>query len=416
MRIFYQLGINTYWFIIRCLAFFNDKAKRFIKGRKNWKISLSELRIPESKYIWIHCASLGEFEQGRPFIEQIKKRFPKYSICLTFFSPSGYEIRKNYSHVDIVLYLPKDSAKNAKAFLDILQPEMSFFVKYEFWFHYLNQLQKHAIPTFLISGIFRENQIFFKPWAGFFRKMLSMYKHIFVQDEASIARLKRIGVLNASIAGDTRFDRVWEITKEDCKLDIFERFTKNSFCIVAGSTWPQDESILKALMQNQPEIKLILAPHETDSQHIQQIEQGFKDISLAKLSNYTASEIDKARVLIVDSIGLLSKLYRYGKIAYIGGGFGKGIHNTLEAACYGVPVIFGPNYEKFKEANDMVDIGAAFPVNTEIELFQTMQKLTHETQQYEAGQIALNYISRKRGATEKILQVLRKCDVLDNGN
>ncbi|MDA3909842.1 MAG: 3-deoxy-D-manno-octulosonic acid transferase [Bacteroidales bacterium] len=411
MRIFYQLGVNIYWFIIRCFALFNDKAKRFIRGRINWKTSLQALRNPDAKYIWIHCASLGEFEQGRPFIEEVKRKFPQYSICLTFFSPSGYEIQKNYSLADIVFYLPKDSTKNANAFLDILKPEISFFVKYEFWFHYLNQLQKHAIPTFLISGIFRENQIFFKAWAGFFRNMLGMYQHIFVQDEPSLLRLKQIGVLHASIAGDTRFDRVWEITKEDCKLEVFEQFVKDDFCIVAGSTWPQDESILKALMQYHSELKLILAPHETDSQHIQQIEQSFKDIPFVKFSNYETTEIDKSRVLIIDSVGLLSKLYRYGKIAYIGGGFGKGIHNTLEAACYGLPVIFGPNYEKFKEACDLIAVGAAFPVNSEKEMIQTVQDFQQQSKQKDVGQIALNYISQKRGATQKIMEVLKKNDV-----
>jgi 3-deoxy-D-manno-octulosonic-acid transferase len=411
MRIFYQLGVNIYWFVIRCFALFNDKARRFINGRKNWKTSLQALRKFDAKYIWIHCASLGEFEQGRPFIEEIKRKYPQYSICLTFFSPSGYEIRKNYELADIVFYLPKDSASNAKAFLEILKPEISVFVKYEFWFHYLNQLQKYSIPSFLISGIFRENQIFFKPWAGFFRNMLQMYKHIFVQDEASLLRLKKIGVLHASIAGDTRFDRVWEITKEDCDMPIFDQFVNNDFCIVAGSTWPQDETILEALLKNNAELKLILAPHETAEQHIQQIEQRFKDIPFIRLSDGKPEEINQYRVLIIDSIGLLSKLYRFGKIAYIGGGFGKGIHNTLEAACYGLAVIFGPNYQKFKEARDLLKLGAAFSVNNETELIQTVHNIRKENQFQRAGKISLNYISQKRGATQKILQGLEKNDV-----
>lgn len=408
MRIFYQLGVNIYWFIIRCFALFNDKAKRFINGRKNWKASLQALRKADEKYIWIHCASLGEFEQGRPFIEEIKRKYPQYSICLTFFSPSGYEIRKNYELADIVFYLPKDSAGNAKSFLEILKPEISVFVKYEFWFHYLKQLQKLSIPSFLISGIFREHQIFFKPWAGFFRNMLQMYKHIFVQDEASLQRLKQINVQNVCVAGDTRFDRVWELIKEDCHLPIFDQFVNNDFCIVAGSTWPQDETILEALLKNNAELKLILAPHETDEQHIQQIEQRFKDIPFFKLSDQAKFEKNQYRVLIIDSVGLLSKLYRYGKIAYIGGGFGKGIHNTLEAACYGLPVIFGPNFEKFKEARDLVEFGAAFPINNETELIQVVQNVRKENQYQKAGEIAFNYISQKRGATQKILQGLEK--------
>ncbi|MEA1874227.1 MAG: glycosyltransferase N-terminal domain-containing protein [Bacteroidota bacterium] len=411
MRIFYQFGINIYWFIIRCFALFNDKAKCFIKGRKNWKTSLQAIRKADEKYIWIHCASLGEFEQGRLFIEAIKIQFPQYSICLTFFSPSGYEIRKNYDLADIVFYLPKDSASNAKTFLDILKPEMSFFVKYEFWFHYLNQLKKQDIPTFLISGIFRENQIFFKPWAGFFRNMLQMYTHLFVQDDDSLLRLKRINVLNVSVAGDTRFDRVWEITQEDCKLEALDHFVENEFCIVAGSTWPQDEVLLKAIMRNFPKIKMILAPHEVNISHIQQIEAVFQEIPLIKLSSVKTPEISNARLLIVDSVGLLSKLYRYGKIAYIGGGFGKGIHNTLEAACYGLPVVFGPNYMRFKEACELVEIGAGFSVNTEEELIQMVQNLQTELIRKTTGEISENYILQKRGATQIILNHLKKNDV-----
>jgi len=413
MRIFYQLGINIYWIIIRCVSLFNPKAKRFVQGRRNWKTRLAQARNLKKKYIWIHCASLGEFEQGRPFIEAIKSQFPHYGICLTFFSPSGYEIRKNYELADMVFYLPKDSAKNANAFLDILKPEISVFVKYEFWFHYLNQLKKHNIPTFLISGIFRENQIFFKPWARFFRNMLGMYTQLFVQDEDSLLRLKQIGVLNADISGDTRFDRVWKITQEECQLEIFEQFTENEFCVVAGSTWAQDEHILKQLLQSQPELKLILAPHEIHADRIQQIEAVFNDIALMKLSSADSSNDSAARLLIVDSIGLLSKLYRYGKIAYIGGGFGKGIHNTLEAACYGLPVIFGPNYMKFKEAVDLVELGAGFPVNTADELIQIVQNLQSEMALKASGKISENYILKKRGATQKIITYLTKNDFFD---
>lgn len=407
MRFLYQSGVNFYWLLVRIFSLFKPKAKVFIKGRKHWKEHLSNQRLPDEKYLWIHCASLGEFEQGRPLIEAIKKQYPQQKICLSFFSPSGYEIRKDYQYADIVCYLPKDSKRNARNFIEILKPEAAVFVKYEYWYHYLNTLNKADIPTYLISAIFRKKQIFFQWYGSFFRKMLSLYHAIFVQDEASLQYLTPLNLSNINISGDTRFDRVWEITGQSFNDSKIDGFVRNQNCLVAGSTWAPDETLLLELMRHNPKVKLILAPHETDHQHIQQILQKFQDFSPV-LYRSNQEITDETRVLIINTIGILSSLYRFGNIAYIGGGFGKGIHNILEAACYGVPVIFGTNYTKFKEAVELIHLKAAFSVKNSEELISVYNDLMLDNAFEKQGEIAKQYVDNKRGATKKILKYLQK--------
>lgn len=414
MRLLYQLGIEIYWILIRIFTLFKPKAKLFIQGRKHWRSTLEEQRNPRDTYVWIHCASLGEFEQGRPFIEDFKKQYPDIKICLSFFSPSGYEIRKNYSFADMVVYLPKDSKRNAKDFIDILKPEMSFFVKYEFWYHYISQLKQKSIPVYLISGIFRDKQVFFKPWGGFFRKILFAFEHIFVQDVDSLNRLTRIGFDKASLSGDTRFDRVWQLTNENYENAILSKFSKEKLCMVAGSTWPQDEAYIHEMLLQNSEMHVVLAPHEIDSQHITNLTQRFSDIPFCLFSEVTMEKVSNCRLIIIDSIGLLSKIYRFGQFAYIGGGFGKGIHNTLEAACYAMPVIFGPNHTKFKEAIDLIQLHAAFTFNDAAELQDIVGKLSEKSKRDVAGKAALNYVNEKRGATQKILEHIQKSDVFQS--
>jgi 3-deoxy-D-manno-octulosonic-acid transferase len=411
MRFLYQTGINIYWFLIRAMSLFNHKAYLFIQGRKNWKTQLTNQRIQNEKYWWVHCASLGEFEQARPVIEIIKEKHPDLKLCLSFFSPSGYEIRKHYELADIVMYLPKDSAKNAMVFLQILKPEFSVFIKYEFWFHYLHTLSKLNIPTFLLSAIFRENQIFFKPWGGFFRNMLNYYQQIFVQDEYSLTALQNIGIKKVSHSGDTRFDRVIKVASTKFEHKDIAHFTANSMLIVAGSTWPQDENFLVEIMKQRTDIKLIIAPHEINSQHIEQIESAFHPFGCTKLSRIKEKNTSDYKVLIIDTIGLLSYIYRFGDIAYIGGGFGKGIHNLLEAACYNLPVIFGPNHLKFKEAIELKTKKAGFSFENTQELMQILHFLMDDGNLLKTGNAAGEYVKSKHGASTIFYQYLQKSDV-----
>lgn len=406
MIFLYNTALLFFSLLVRLFSLFNEKAKHFVNGRKNWKSKLQQQADKNARYLWFHCASLGEFEQGRPVIEAIKKQFPEYKIALTFFSPSGYEIRKNYELADVVAYLPLDTKKYATAFLEILQPEKAFFVKYEFWFHYINELQKREIPLFAISAIFRENQQFFKntPWGKWYRKMLFQFEHLFVQNEKSAALLKNIGLTKFTVSGDTRFDRVYEIALGSKKIPIVEKFRGNSPLIVAGSTWKPDEDLLAAFINQRRGVKFIIAPHEVSSANINRIRQLLKKQAIL-FSSAENSEVAEFDVLIIDSIGILSSVYRYGNVAYIGGGFGVGIHNILEAATFGLPVVFGPNYKKFKEAVDLVSQGGAFPIQNQGELLQTFDRLLKDQNNLEqAAGIAQNYVAKNVGSTKVIIK------------
>ncbi|HPE78040.1 MAG TPA: glycosyltransferase N-terminal domain-containing protein [Draconibacterium sp.] len=406
MTLFYKTGIFIYSQLIQFYSLFNEKAKLFVKGRKNWKQNLASKIDGNSKYIWFHCSSLGEFEQGRPVIEELKSQFPEYKIALTFFSPSGFEIRKNYPLADVVAYLPLDTKRNAQTFLEIVKPEKAFFVKYEFWYFYISELQRRNVPLYIVSAIFRENQQFFKntPWGLWYRKILFKVEHLFVQNEKSGELLKSIGISNFTVTGDTRFDRVAAIARDSKKLPIVEKFKGNSLLIIAGSTWKPDEELLSAFINQSKNIKFIIAAHEVSAANINRIHQLLKKpaVSFSKVSE---SEVDKYEVLIIDSVGLLSSIYRYGDIAYIGGGFGVGIHNILEAATFGLPVIFGPNYKKFKEAVDLISEGGAFSVSNATELRDALDKLIDDRdERQKASQFCNNYVAKNVGSTKHIVK------------
>lgn len=405
MTFIYKSGIFIYSLLIRLFSLFNEKAKLFVKGRKNWKQNLSSKIDVNSKYIWFHCSSLGEFEQGRPVIEELKLQRPEYKILLTFFSPSGYEIRKNYPLADVVVYLPLDTKRNAQAFLEMVKPEKVFFVKYEFWYFYISELKRRNIPLYIVSAIFRENQQFFKntPWGKWYRNILFKIEHLFVQNEKSGELLKSAGVSNFTVTGDTRFDRVAAIARDSKKLPIVEKFKGNSLLIVAGSTWKPDEELLAAFINHSTNIKFIIAAHEVSAANINRIHQLLKKpaISFSKVSE---PEIDKYEVLVIDSVGLLSSLYRYGDVAYIGGGFGVGIHNILEAATFGLPVIFGPNFKKFKEAVDLIFEGGAFSISNAGELRQTLNTLIEDkNERRKASEICSDYVAKNVGSTKHIV-------------
>lgn len=406
MIFFYKAGICFYFLMARFSALLNEKARLFVKGRKNWRKTLSEEVDSNARYIWMHCASLGEFEQGRPLIEEIKKQFPEYKIALTFFSPSGYEIRKNYDLADIVMYLPLDTKRNAKDFLNLLKPEKAFFVKYEFWHFYISELKKRKIPLFVVSAIFRENQQFFKntPWGKWYRKMLFSVEHIFVQNETSGRLLEAVGVTNYSVSGDTRFDRVASIAKGFKNFPVVEKFKGNAKLIVAGSTWKPDEELLAEFINQNSEAKIIFAPHEVSEANINRLTQLLKK-PVVRFSQIENVEVESVQVIIVDSIGILSSLYKYGEIAYIGGGFGVGIHNILEAATFGLPVIFGPNYQKFKEAVDLKSEGGAFSITDFNQLQTIMNRLLNNVDALiKASEISKNYVAKNIGSTKLIIK------------
>lgn len=399
MRLFYTAGIIIYKLAISLIAPFNKKAKNWIDGRKGWEKTLTE-NIPKDKLvIWFHCASLGEFEQGRSVIEAYKTKQPEHFILLTFFSPSGYEIRKNYTGADYVCYLPLDTEANSKKFIQLTRPIKAYFIKYEFWFNYLKELQNKNIKTYLISGIFRKNQHFFKWYGSWFKGNLSAFSHFYLQNNQSGKLLSSIYYENFTVCGDTRFDRVNELVNNAKPIQAIEKFSKENYTVIAGSTWPKDEELLLALIEQNTDIKLVIAPHEIDENHLNKLRNLFGKTA----GFFTKGEFDK-KVLIIDTIGLLSSIYRYGKWAYIGGGFGSGIHNTLEAVSYGIPVIFGPNYHKFQEAIDLVKLNSAVSINHTEEFLQTANRwIINEDIVKKMGNSGRTYVKSNLGATEKII-------------
>jgi 3-deoxy-D-manno-octulosonic-acid transferase len=407
-KVFYYLGIQAYGLVIAIAAFFHPKAKLWLKGRKGWQADLkAKLTEKKGDWIWLHAASLGEFEQGRPLIELIRKNYPEKRILLSFFSPSGYEVRKNYKEVDYVCYLPMDSPKNAQIWLDLLQPQMVFFIKYEFWYYYLNQLKKRGIPTYLVSGIFRPKQAFFKPWGALFREMLTAFELFFVQNEASANLLTEIGFDNSIITGDTRVDRVLAIKNEAKNFVEIDAFVGNAPVFVVGSSWPADEARYLSFLENYliPKgWKVIIAPHEVDRPQIQQLEnqlKGFKYELYTKTSNPEA--LRSKEMLIIDNIGMLSSLYAYARVAYVGGGFGKGIHNILEAAVYEIPVLFGPKHKKFAEAEELLNLGVAFELEQEADLYNIFEQLNFK----QIRRQAQSYFEQHKHASLTILKEIK---------
>ena len=429
MAIFFY---NIFLFLYRagiCIAsLWNNKAKLWINGRKNIFESSggSELRTPNSKLIWFHCSSLGEFEQGRPVIENLRKRIPNSKFLLTFFSPSGFEIRKDYKGADWVFYLPLDSKTNAKAFFDIINPSFVVFVKYDYWYYYLTECKKRSIPLLLVSGIFRQDQPFFKWYGNLHRQMLNCFTHFFVQDNESYDLLKSININEVTVAGDTRFDRVAEIAENFRPIAIAEQFCGLSPILVAGSTWPDDEeTLLKAFtVVGDPNLKLIIAPHEVHENHLANIKKLFPGAlwfsnyndSTSATNEFAWNMLAKAsNVLIIDNIGMLSRLYHYATITYIGGGFNKGIHNTLEAAVYGKPVLFGPNYKNFKEAIGLIETGGAVCVRSSTELSAILQRFINNKTELElTSKNSFDFVNQNKGATEKILHYIEANRLLTN--
>jgi 3-deoxy-D-manno-octulosonic-acid transferase len=407
MRFLYDLGISIYCLLIWILAPFNAKAKLLVNGRKGLLKQIEQTVEKGQEYIWFHFASLGEFEQGRSVMEQIKQRFPSEKIIVTFFSPSGYEIRKNTPLADYVFYLPADTSKNARKLLDILNPKFAVFTKYEYWYHYFNELNKRNIRLLMISAIFREDQIFFKQYGGFFRSILKKVSYFFTQNNESVNMLKWIGITKAGLAGDTRFDRVVELPKQHKEILPALHFSKDSNVLVAGSTWQEDEILLKELLEKHKDLKAIIAPHEIHDDHINALQKMFPNAMLfSKYDTYTDQQKTVSRELIIDNIGMLSSLYHYGRIAYIGGGFGAGIHNTLEAATYGMPVIFGPKYEKFQEAIDLLELGAGFSISKYQELEEVFSALQQSDKLLKSSLAAKNYVQQRSGATQIIMKYL----------
>lgn len=413
MAILYRLFLVMYYLGIHLASFFSEKAKKWIAGRKSWREQLSSFRAghPNQKVIWMHCASLGEFEQGRPVLEKLKKEYPDHLFILTFFSPSGYEIRKNYPGADLVMYLPLDFPYSAKNFISLLKPALAIFVKYEFWHYYLKNLKKNQIPTILVSGIFRPSQPFFQWWGNFHRKMLSCFTFLFVQNRRSEELLHKIGLTEeVVISGDTRFDRVIEIASanESVPLPMHDVEKK---CLVAGSTWKEDELLLAAWHQKNPAWRMIIVPHEIHPSRIEEIKTIFPDSILFSELNDERID-DSINVIIVDKIGLLSKLYKVSSICYVGGGFSKnGHHNILEAAVYGKCVVTGPNFKKFQESVELKEIGGSYAVNHAEEL----NKITSGEEGIKlAGERSREYVFNKAGATEKVFSFIQEKRLLTN--
>ncbi len=408
MNTIYNLIVKISWSFLQILALFNAKIKLFVSGRKEAFERLTAGISEGDKVVWMHVASLGEFEQGLPIIERLRAEYPTHKILITFFSPSGYEVKKNSSAADVVIYLPMDTKKNASRFLDIARPEIAIFVKYEIWPNYLRELERRNIPTILISAIFKKGQIYFKAYGGFMRKALRKFDHYFVQDEASQKRLTSIQIKNVSVTGDTRLDRVSEILDRDNQLDFMQAFTKDKLCFVAGSTWPEDEAILIDYINNaQKNLKYILAPHTIKKDKILGL-AGAITKKKVLFSNIDEKTIGDCEVLIVDSIGLLTKIYSYADIAYVGGGFATGLHNTLEPAVFGIPVIIGPNYEGFKEAEDLVAQKGIIPIQDQWTFGELMKKILDNSEfRKKTGMINAGYITKNKGASIQIMAYIR---------
>jgi 3-deoxy-D-manno-octulosonic-acid transferase len=419
MVLLYDLLMHLFVLAMQLAAWVNPKARLWVEGRRNWRVQLAgqwkQKEAQGNQVLWVHVASLGEFEQGRPIIESFRERFPDWKIVLTFFSPSGYEVRKDYAHADLICYLPADTRRNAHDFLDLIRPDAAVFIKYEFWANYLLELQRRGTPTLLASALFRPTQPFFKWYGGFWRKMLGSFTHIFVQNETSGQLLLNIGIQNYSVAGDTRVDRVLKIAAAAQPNEMVQAFlsANSDPILVVGSSWEPDETLIFEACEvgssgTNPDTskwKLIVAPHETSEINVNRICKQSGDA--VRYSQITPSD-SGAKCLVIDNIGLLNTLYRYGTVAYIGGGFGKGIHNTLEPAAFGLPIIFGPKYEKFEEARQFVTRGGAFRVSNAEELAVILGKLRDPVFYQKASEAVMGYLEESRGATIKVMAFLEE--------
>jgi 3-deoxy-D-manno-octulosonic-acid transferase len=409
MIFIYNLAIQLYVFAIRLSAMAgNKKASLWIGGRKNWREKMRQDLRPGERRIWFHCSSLGEFEQARPVMEKLKSDNAETKIVLSFFSPSGFEVRKNYAGADYIFYLPADTYGNAKDFVELINPSTVFFTKYEYWHYYFHRLKQQKIPLYMVSAIFRNGDRFFKWYGGFFRNMLKCVTHFFVQENDSQRLLSEIGFKNVTVAGDTRFDRVVQAAGNPKEIAIAKKFSEQRIVMVAGSTWNADEKLLSEMFKGCGEkFKMIIAPHEISASRIEEVKGTFSDMRTQLYSTASELSVADAEVLIIDNIGMLSSLYRYGSMAYVGGGFGKGIHNTLEAAVFGIPVFFGPNFKKFNEAKELIACGGAYSVNNADDLIKHVNLyLVNENDRQAHGKAAGNYVRSNAGVTNKILKTI----------
>lgn len=402
----YNLAIYLYLLGVAVYSRFNEKVRKMWRGERDAFRILREQVDPNARYVWFHAASLGEFEQGRPLMEQMKREHPDIKILLTFFSPSGYEVRKNYEGADIICYLPLDTITNARRFLRTVRPEMAFFIKYEFWYNYLHILKHRNVPVYSVSSIFRDGQVFFRWYGRQYGKVLKCFTHFYVQNEKSKELLNKIGLTNVTITGDTRFDRVLQIKEQAKQLPVIEQFTKGQKVFIAGSSWQPDEDIFIKYFNEHRDWKLVIAPHVIGEDHLQQIEkllEGRKVVRYTDVSE-NSKDLEDAEVLIINCFGLLSSIYNYADVTYVGGGFGVGIHNTLEAAVWDVPVIFGPNNEKFHEAQGLKACEGGFEI-TSYEDFERLMNRFESDADYlkHAGQQAGDYVKQLSGATKRIL-------------
>ena len=403
----YNFVIYIYLFAVKLVSLFNPKVKLMVKGHSEVFDILKSKIEKDKKYIWFHAASLGEFEQGRPLMERIRRQYPEYKILLTFFSPSGYEVRKNYQEADVICYLPFDTPRNARRFVKLANPCMAFFIKYEFWQNYLKNLQKHHVPTYSVSSIFRKNQVFFRWYGGKYFKVLTRFTHLFVQNEVSKELLATLNIRNVDVVGDTRFDRVIEIFEQAKQLPLVEQFKKNSMVMVAGSSWQPDEDIFIRYFNEHPEMKLIIAPHVIGESHLTEIIGKLKR-PYVRYTQATPENVEQADCLIIDCFGLLSSIYRYGEIAYVGGGFGVGIHNVLEAAVYGIPVLFGPNNLRFQEARQLLETKGCFEIHNYEEFKEKMDRLMTDAPYLEkCGKLSGDYVKQHAGASDKVMKAVR---------
>ena len=405
----YNFALRLYAGLIRLAARWNPKAKLWVEGRRDWRNRLREAfgAAPGAGVVWVHVASLGEFEQGRPVIERIRSAYPNRKILVTFYSPSGYEIRKNYPGADCICYLPLDTPGNVRAFLDIVQPEIAIFVKYEFWLNMLRELRRRSIDTYIISAIFRRNSVFFRWYGGLWRKALRSFRILFVQNEGSKELLAGLGFDNVVVAGDTRFDRVAQLAAGARRIERIERFRDGQRLFVAGSTWGPDEELLIRLMNDNPAVKFVVAPHEMEEGRIERLLRAVKGGGVRYTQCTETTAFDACQLLVLDTVGLLGSVYGYATWSYIGGGFGVGIHNTLEAATFGLPIAFGPNYRKFKEACDLVELGGAASVSDYAALERWFAPLRDDADCLaQASRISKAYTARNQGASELIFQTI----------
>ena len=402
-QLIYNISVNSYFLVIRIASLFNQKAKDFIVGRKNVFNDLKKYPLDDNIY-WFHCASLGELEQGKPVIEALKEKDPSIKVLITFFSPSGYKYGKNYKSADYVLYLPLDTKKNASQFIRLINPKKVFFVKYEFWYHYLFQLKEKKVPTYLISGVFRKNQLFFKWYGTIHRQMLTCFTHFFLQNKSSIELLNALGFKNSTFTGDTRLDRVYQNSVQPKKPALIKKFVNNKTTVILGSSWPEEEKILaNFIKRTKKDIKYIIAPHKIDKKRIKYIEKLFQE-DVIKYSKATDENITKYKTLIIDNIGILASTYQYTNIAFIGGRFSGSLHNILEPASFGNVILFGPKHDKFEEADELIEINGAYNIKNVEDLITIINQLELDLKNYQEKN--KQYIRTNRGATDKIIEML----------